>query len=66
MDIEIKEDLAKAVISIIDMCSRRGAFEGVDLEGVGAIRKELIVKLQQAQQAQQAPVEGELLDKVVG
>lgn len=65
MDIEIKEDLAKAVISIIDMCSRRGAFEGVDLEGVGAIRKELIVKLQQAQQAQQAPVEGELLDKIV-
>lgn len=65
MDIEIKEDLAKAIISIIDMCSRRGAFEGVDLEGVGAIRKELIVKLQQNQQAQQAPVEGELLDKIV-
>ena len=65
MDIEIKEDLAKAVISIIDMCSRRGAFEGADLEVVAVIRKEFIAKLQQNQQAQQAPVEGELLDKIV-
>ena len=30
-------DLA-AVIQIIDVCSKRGAFEGTELESVGAVR----------------------------
>lgn len=34
------QDLA-ACMNIIDVCSRRGAFQGVELESVGLLRKKL-------------------------
>ena len=34
------QDLA-AVVNLIDICSRRGAFQGTELEAVGLLRKKL-------------------------
>ena len=36
----------QAVVQIIDICSRRGAFEGAELQGVGALRAKLVNILQ--------------------
>jgi hypothetical protein len=35
-----------AAIQIIDICSKRGAFEGTELESVGALRSRLVAFLQ--------------------
>ena len=50
-------DLA-AVIQIIDICSKRGAFEGTELESVGAVRGRIaeFVKANAPQQ-EEAPAE---------
>jgi len=48
-----KEEL-QAVVQIIDICSRRGAFEGAELEGVGALRSRL-VSILNPQEEQTAP-----------
>lgn len=42
MRVEIDDDIAKQVITIIDMCATRGAFRGEELELVGQIRREVL------------------------
>ena len=56
------QDLAAAV-QIIDICSKRGAFEGTELESVGALRSRLVSFLQantapaDAEESEEAPAE---------
>ncbi len=44
------QDLA-GVVSIIDVCSQRGAFRGEELAGVGRVRESFLAEIQ-AQQAE--------------
>ena len=49
------------VVNLIDMCSRRGGFEGAELETVGGLRTRIVTFLNAAQEAQgQDGVEGDL------
>ena len=62
------QDIATAV-QIIDICSRRGGFEGQELERVGALRNRLVAFLQANQQAGEDTPEGavpEVEDETVG
>ena len=43
-------------VSIIDICSKRGAFEGAELEAIGALRGKTVKFLEASQPA---PEEGE-------
>lgn len=45
-------DIAGAV-SVIDICTKRGAFEGTELEAVGALRNRLATFVQATQPAQE-------------
>jgi len=47
------QDIA-TVVQVIDICSKRGAFEGSELEAVGAVRTRIVAFLQAA-----APAQGE-------
>jgi len=49
-------DLA-AVIQIIDVCSKRGAFEGTELESVGQVRGRIAQFVQANAPKQQEPAE---------
>ena len=49
-------DLA-AVIQIIDVCSKRGAFEGTELESVGQVRGRIAQFVQANAPKQEAPAE---------
>ena len=49
-------DLA-AVIQIIDVCSKRGAFEGTELESVGAVRGRIATFVQANAPKQEEPTE---------
>jgi len=51
-------DLA-AVIQIIDVCSKRGAFEGTELESVGAVRGRIAAFVQANAPEQEEAVEAE-------
>lgn len=51
-------DLA-AVIQIIDVCSKRGAFEGTEMESVGAVRGRIAAFVQANAPAQEEAVEAE-------
>jgi len=51
-------DLA-AVIQIIDVCSKRGAFEGTELESVGAVRGRIATFVQANAPQKEEPAEGE-------
>lgn len=46
-------------VQIIDLCSKRGAFEGAELESVGALRGKTIKFLEASQPAADAPEGGE-------
>ena len=49
------------MVNLIDMCSRRGGFEGAELETVGGLRTRIVEFLNAAQEAQgQDNVEGDL------
>ena len=51
-----------AFANIIDICSKRGAFEGGELETVGALRNRVVAFLQSvspAEEAAEAPAESE-------
>jgi len=53
-------DIATTV-NLIDMCSRRGGFEGPELETVGGLRTRIVEFLNAAQEAQGTEgVEGDL------
>ncbi len=38
----------KAMVSVIDICSKRGAFEGSELETVGGLRNRILAFVEQA------------------
>ena len=42
-------------VSIIDICSKRGAFEGAELEAIGALRGKTVKFLEASQPAADAP-----------
>ena len=42
------QDLA-GIVSIIDVCSQRGAFRGEELSGVGRVRESLLAEVQAQQ-----------------
>lgn len=49
------------MVQIIDLVSRRGGFEGPELEAVGGLRSRIVAFLQAAQKAQgQENVQGDL------
>ena len=50
-------------VSIIDICSKRGAFEGAELEAIGALRGKTVKFLEASQPAAEegsAPVQSEM------
>ena len=48
------QDLA-GVVSIIDVCSQRGAFRGEELAGVGRLRETFLAEIQEQQGDAEAP-----------
>ena len=46
-------------VSIIDICSKRGAFEGAELEAIGALRGKTVKFLEASQPAAEDASEGE-------
>lgn len=52
---EVSKEELRAVVQIIDICSRRGAFEGAELEGVGALRSRLVSILEPQQEEPTPP-----------
>jgi len=67
--VEINLNLVKAIANLIDQCAKRGAFDGSELEVVGAIRRELLTAAQPALEeeakAKEATNGAPLADKVV-
>jgi len=56
MDVKIvtAQDLA-GVVSIIDVCSQRGAFRGEELAGVGRLRETFLAEIREQQEEVPAP-----------
>ena len=56
MDVKIvtAQDLA-GVVSIIDVCSQRGAFRGEELAGVGRLRETFLAEIREQQGDAEAP-----------
>ena len=52
------QDIA-TMVQIIDLCSKRGGFEGPELETVGALRNRVVTFLNEASKGQETP-EGEV------
>ena len=48
------QDLA-GVVSVIDVCSQRGAFRGEELAGVGRLRETFLAEVQELQGDAEAP-----------
>ena len=48
------QDLA-GVVSIIDVCSARGAFKGEELSGVGRLRETFLAEVREQQGEAEAP-----------
>jgi len=48
------QDLA-GVVSIIDVCSQRGAFRGEELAGVGRLRETFLAEIREQQEEVPAP-----------
>ena len=48
------QDLA-GVVSIIDVCSQRGAFRGEELAGVGRLRETFLAEIREQQEDVPAP-----------
>ena len=48
------QDLA-GVVSVIDVCSQRGAFRGEELAGVGRLRETFLAEIQEQQGDAAAP-----------
>ena len=47
------------VVNVIDLCSKRGAFEGTELEAVGGLRGRLVTFIKANQPPAEAPAEAE-------
>tara|TARA_B100001996_G_C18584437_1_gene563611 strand:- start:847 stop:1071 length:225 start_codon:yes stop_codon:yes gene_type:complete len=48
------QDLA-GVVSVIDVCSARGAFKGEELSGVGRLRESFLAEVKEQQGEAEAP-----------
>ena len=48
------------MVQVIDLVSRRGGFEGPELETVGGLRSRIVAFLQSASQQAEHPVEGQV------
>lgn len=48
------------MVQVIDLVSRRGGFEGPELETVGGLRSRIVAFLQAASQQAEQPVEGQV------
>ena len=48
------QDIA-TMVQIIDLCSKRGGFEGPELETVGALRNRVVAFLNEASKGQEMP-----------
>jgi len=46
-NVVLSEQDAKNILIIIDTCSKRGAFEGAELAGVGQTRNNVVIALQE-------------------
>lgn len=44
--VEINLQTVKAIVQIIDVCSKRGAFEGAELSQVGQVRESILMAAQ--------------------
>ena len=51
------QDIATCV-QMVDLCSKRGAFEGPELETVGGLRNRLVAFVEATQPKDEEPVEG--------
>ena len=45
--VEINLQTIKAIVSIIDVCSKRGAFEGGELSQIGQVRESILMAAQE-------------------
>ena len=43
------------MVQVIDLCSKRGGFEGPELEAVGGLRSRIVAFLEEASKGQQTP-----------
>lgn len=48
------QDIA-TMVQIIDLCSKRGGFEGPELEAVGSLRTRVVAFLNEASKGQETP-----------
>ena len=48
------QDIA-TMVQIIDICSKRGGFEGPELEAVGGLRSRIVAFLEEASKGQETP-----------
>ena len=48
------QDIA-TMVQIIDLCSKRGGFEGPELEAVGGLRNRVVTFLNEASKGQETP-----------
>ena len=51
--VEINLQTVKAIVQIIDVCSKRGAFEGGELSQVGQVRESILMAAQEELKAEQ-------------
>jgi len=43
------------MVQVIDLCSKRGGFEGPELEAVGSLRSRIVAFLEEASKGQETP-----------
>ena len=53
------QDIA-TMVQIIDICSKRGGFEGPELEAVGGLRNRVVTFLNEASKGQEETPEGQV------
>ena len=53
------QDIA-TMVQIIDICSKRGGFEGPELEAVGGLRNRVVAFLNEASKGQEETPEGQV------
>jgi len=49
---QIEPQMMANMVQIIDICTKRGAFEGAELAGIASVRQFLVEKIQEDQPAQ--------------
>lgn len=49
---QVEPQMMANMVQIIDICTKRGAFEGAELAGIAGVRQFLVEKIQEDQPAQ--------------